>query len=432
MERWYAGYECKRNPQEVIRYISQKVQEHNLSSLVPLLRVEKKAKGGKKYFFFIAFQSDCFGQLPEAVINAKLLDPSQPYFKSTAVHPKQNKFKYDDIKSMVGIAHQVEDYTNPIPYILIEPEIIEDPFSLLIDSQESNSIDTRYQNLLHYLSALGSGTWEKFNSICQVLEISEPRRILRKLKLLGHLETSLDGRKWSIAATSFVLIDSRGTYLICGQQTESLLNQLAEYGTVTRNPLRNSIELDDYSPEQVIAGIQKSLAIQIHNSGRVSKRLAEILPDLEAWQARLPVLNGIVPSLYRWQYFQDGQFIESGLPRETGMYQMLNRENDYVRSTVFYESEMETFRRGDWYGLRFLALQASDTPFIVHHEASMNRLALLYSQRWPEIYERVLVLASGYLPQFVEEEMHLWLIYEGIDSVLLNLMIQKLKLIREA
>jgi hypothetical protein len=62
----------------------------------------------------------------------------------------------------------------------------------------------------------------------------------------------------------------------------------------------------------------------------------------------------------------------------------------------------------------------------------MNRLALLYSQRWPEIYERVLVLASGYLPQFVEEEMHLWLIYEGIDSVLLNLMIQKLKLMREA
>jgi hypothetical protein len=454
MERWYAGYRCRKNPEEVIRYISRKVKDYNLGYYVPLLRIEKREKARQEYYFFIAFQSDRFGHIPDSVVNSKLLDPSQPYFKTTAVRPEQNKFRYDDIKQMVGLVHQIEDYTNPIPYTPIQVKTPRDPFSLPLNSQEknlikihdqnppsdlddlsnylqpTNLIDGRHQNLLYYLSALGTGTWEKFMNICRVLNIPEPQRILRKLKLLGHLETSSDGGKWSISPTSLVQIEARGTYLICGQQTESLLNQLAKYGTVTPNPLRNSLKLGDYNLEQVIAGIQKSLTVSIHNAGTVAERLAEILPDIETWRSGLPVLNGIVPSLYRWRYFQEGQFIESGFPHQTGMYQMLNSDSNHIRSTIFYEAETKTFRRGDWYGLRFLALHATGKSLIVRHSSNSNRLAVPYSQRWPEIYERALVLASGNLPQFVERENNLWLIYQGIDSHLLKLMIQKLNLTR--
>jgi hypothetical protein len=55
--------------------------------------------------------------------------------------------------------------------------------------------------------------------------------------------------------------------------------------------------------------------------------------------------------------------------------------------------------RGEWYGLRFLSLHRNDK----YRKAMWSgddggSLAIPDRQRWPLLYERALVLASGFLP----------------------------------
>jgi hypothetical protein len=70
--------------------------------------------------------------------------------------------------------------------------------------------------------------------------------------------------------------------------------------------------------------------------------------------------------------------------------------------TVFLEaSSGPGYRllRGEWYGLRFLALHRSDKyRKAMWSDEDGGTLAIPDRQRWPLLYERALVLASGFLP----------------------------------
>src|SRR2546428_1873037 len=57
--------------------------------------------------------------------------------------------------------------------------------------------------------------------------------------------------------------------------------------------------------------------------------------------------------------------------------------------------------------------QSDGSPCPVLYEPAMGRLAIPLDWRWPELYERVLVLASGQLPV----HRNPWLIYEDRKSV---------------
>ena len=129
VQRWYLGYSYRGKPQNMIEKISQEVQDKNLSKFLPILRLEKGAKPRKPFYFFVAIESDKVGKIPMELEASQLF--KLPYFQNPAVRGNPTfSFTYEEIKHMVGVAHEVFDYTNPIPYPykFTEPEIKDSSF----------------------------------------------------------------------------------------------------------------------------------------------------------------------------------------------------------------------------------------------------------------------------------------------------------------
>lgn len=441
VKRWYKGYEYKGNPKQLVEQISQKIREYNLSQYVPLLRLEKGASSRKRFCFFLAIDSKEVGEIPLEVSQSNLL--RLPSLRVPAV-PSDPCFTYEQIKPMVGVAHDVHDYTNPIPYQTVHESTYDNPFDLIAlppINQPSSDVDKilqSYEQLFYWLCALGNGTWESFKKACEALGLEEPKRILRRLRLLGHIEASLDGLRWSTAPTALVKVKSQTDsqeFVLCGQRNENLLKKLEQYVTVkvinqSRGNALPCIRLELASLDELshlTEQVRSQIGITIINAGEVSLQLAQVLPELMTWQQGLRSLQGIVPSLYEWKCFDRNVFAETIFCGQTGMYQMWKRtEVDRPLRTLFYDSESKTWRQGDWYGLRFLALHYSNQPCIAQYNSAKALLAVPYSQRWPELYERALVLASGQLPTYQKTEENLWLIYENVKQELAQLLMEKL------
>lgn len=421
VQRWYKGFSYLGNPKSLVDTISEQIQRQNLCKFIPVLRVEKGAKSRRQFYFFLAIESACLGEIPTEIQSTLLrLQFFQSPIRGSA------SFTYEEIKSMVGTAHDVYDYTNPIPYQPVQITY-DNPFDWIASPPvyppltNIEALSHRYEQLLYWLSALGSGTWESFKKACDALSLEEPKRILRRLKLLGHIETSLDGSQWSTAPTAFVKVRSHSDqkFILCGQRSMNLLQKLETHLTmefskqprgeappcvclqVAPNTLSNMLE-------------QVSHQFTITNAGEVSNQMARILPDIATWKQSLRSLQGIVPSLYEWKRFDGNNFISCISPNQTGMYQMWTTDCDRPRYTLFYDQEIDSWQQGDWYGLRFLALQHSGQKCVIHYDSVTERLAIPVSQRWPELYERALVLASGRLPTYQDS----WLLYEvGLEVV---------------
>ncbi|MBF2099431.1 MAG: hypothetical protein IGQ88_13805 [Gloeomargaritaceae cyanobacterium C42_A2020_066] len=94
------------------------------------------------------------------------------------------------------------------------------------------------------------------------------------------------------------------------------------------------------------------------------------------------------------------------------------------RKTLFYDTEAETWRQGDWYGLRFLALQEKR---YANYAPQSEKLWIPQIQRWPQIYERALVLASGLLP----ERSQGGLVYSAVSGKLAQTLADKLSVTLE-
>ncbi|MHC5821264.1 MAG: hypothetical protein ACYT04_36680 [Nostoc sp.] len=419
IQRWYKGFSYRGNPQELVKQISEQVQRHNLGKFVPLLRVEKGAKSRKQFYFFLAVESLQEGEIPTEV-QSTLLKLS---FFTSAIKGSPS-LTYEQIKPMVGVAHDVYEYTNNIPYQPVQELTCDNPFDLIESISINNSLididmSRRYEQLLYWLSALGSGTWESFKKACAALKIEEPRRILRRLRLLGHIEFSPDGYRWSIARIAIVKIISESNlqeFILCGSRSINLLEKLTHQTTLElinqpRGEAPPCVRIQADNPS-IIPNLVEELSkeFSIINAGEVSKLLASILPELITWKQSLRNLQGIVPSLYEWELFDGNDFVSCTLPRETGMYRMYNTKiSDRPLHTLFYENGC--WFQGDWYGLRFLALQHRGQQCIARYEVETKRLAIPVSQRLPEIYERALVLASGILPKYSNS----WLLYENVE-----------------
>ncbi|MEH2169879.1 MAG: hypothetical protein V7K41_25160 [Nostoc sp.] len=423
VQRWYTGFSYRGNPQDLIKQISEQVQRHNLTKLVPILRVEKGIKSRKPFYFFLAIESHQVGQLPTE-LQASLLKLS--FFQCPIKNSRG--FTYEQIKPMVGVAHDVYDYTSPIPYQPRQNISTDNPFDFT-ELHSINHADADWvkpsQNsdrFLYWLSTLGNGSWESFQKSCNALQLEEPKRILRRLRLLGHLESSLDGSRWSAAPSAIVKINSYDTgFILCGQRSIGLIKQLEEYGIVAsitpqpRGEAPPCIQLVVNNPDAIANNFP------IINAGEVSTRLAQILPDIATWQQNLRNMPGIVPSRWEWKHFDGDDFEICGIPHETGMYQMCD-ENRNLRYTLFYNQNTNTWHQGDWYGLRFLALYYHGASCQAHYNFATKCLAIPVKQRWPELYERALVLASGQLPTYQGK----WLLYQNVSGEVAHQLSQKL------
>lgn len=439
--RWYLGYKYRNSSQELINQVSEHIQKHNISKYIPVLRIEKRvnAKSRGEFYFFIAVESTQKGEIPKEVYASNLF--KLKFFKVSAVYEGAS-FTYEQIKPMVGAAHDVCDYTNPIPYQPSPIIIKEHPFNLTVQetnysSQAINANSSKHQQLLYWLSALGSGTWESFRKTCETLEIQEPKRVLRRLKLLGHIESSLLGKRWSIAPTAMVQIPSTSNiqeFMLCGQQNIELLNTLQKYTNLTfinqslgDAPPCVRIQIDNFNNISTLCE-NLNTNFYIKYPGQVSKQLANILPNIETWKNNLVKLPSIVTSSYRWQKFNGNDFVNYDLPYSEGMYEMYSQDinSTYPLRTLFYDKENNHWLQGDWYGLRFLALQQTQQQCIFSYDLNTKSLVVPILQRFPEIYERALVLASGILPTYKDS----YLIYTNIEPDVVDLLSAKLNLIR--
>jgi hypothetical protein len=233
-QRWYKGFSYNGDPIKLIDLISKKVNEHDFSHFIPLVRIEKKANK-KTYYFFIAIDNSLMGELPEQVKKDLII---LPCFKFPIKGIKDSPcFTYEQIKSMVGAAHDVIDYTNPIPYKSIETLQNDDPFDIFSVNNQLNfqNNSQNYQQLLYWLSSVGYGSWDLFKKTCSILDLDEPKQVLRRLKMLGHLETSIDGKKWSIAPTAIIKVSSLDCipeYILCGQQNKKLIEKLSTFADI--------------------------------------------------------------------------------------------------------------------------------------------------------------------------------------------------------
>ena len=271
-------------------------------------------------------------------------------------------------------------------------------------SPEANAA---HERLLYWISARGEGTWAQFRDAAQTLGVAEDRRAarsaIRRMILLGHLDRSADGQRWSASPAALVrLADDPDTVYLAGARVPSLLS-----GFTTRK----TEQIHDAGPPRLdtdAAILQNLEAIRAFaDAGVASERLADILPCVDVWKDTLKAVRIIPASFDVVEIWKDGDFrlCESLYTRdgrhtgESGMYQFGRSSDQSGRTQIaFFDEPRQKFLSGDWYGLRFLSIQAGEGAPQAIYDAENGALLIPESQRWPLLYERALTLASGLLP----------------------------------
>ena len=266
------------------------------------------------------------------------------------------------------------------------------------------------ERLLHWLSVIGEGTWEGFNQACNVLKVAqdkqEARSALRRLSLLGHLDLSDDGSRWSVSPAVLVRFpDNPDSGFLAGRRTESFLRRVREFWHINETPQSYYSGPPRIDLNSGVA--ENTAALEITDAGATSTRLAALLPDLNEWKDSLQSLDNLKVTSYEIERWQSGSFqpCDTVYDRdgiyygEPGMYRIsLEGDRTGRTMTLFFDEPAQRWIRGDWYGLRFLSLEAGQACVEAVHDSGAGELLIPASQRWPLLYERALTLASGMLP----------------------------------
>jgi hypothetical protein len=283
--------------------------------------------------------------------------------------------------------------------------------------QANSEFQERQQRLLLWLSAAGQGSWDTFVGVSNQLGTSNDsvtaRRLLRRLILLGHVECSPDGRRWSATPAALVQLAADPTQAFwCGQRSERLrcrLGQVWEMGAPEpqaggEGPPRWLVNCGKVRDPGVVLSAR---GLPLRWEGTAAESLVQRLPALDRWRESLLRVSLTPPErVQRWhrgRYLDEAAFrVREGCPQgPPGLYRLLyGDDKSSFELTGFLDSERGEFLRGDWYGLRFLAARQTGLPCPARWLIDRGRCILLVpiSRRWPLLYERALVLASGLLP----------------------------------
>jgi hypothetical protein len=445
MARWYAAFRCVGQPEVILTQIAQKVRNDDLGRFVPRVHFERGIHRHKRQEFYLclAIDSPMPGQVPPQVEGLLALSclagPNR-----AAGRPLQH-FTRDQIQPFVGAGADVQDYARRIQRSQIVALPVEDPFGPM-DGAATDPEDVadlvgrtaRFDRLLLWLSAAGGGSMPTFQQACRTLGLVEPGletwQILRRLRLLGHLETSPDGARWSVAPTVLTCIaGAADTLVLCGARDEAMRTALRRAWRV-----EDIVQQDGGGPatvlihgpiEMVMAAMREQGTTALPPPDCAAERLAELLPPIEGWIQALDQLHGIVPTLHDVRRFDGSDFVDVPFVGRAGLYELQLPEHQAQaptppRYTLYYDASRDRWLRGDWYGLRYVARCADGGACEVEWDREAGRLSVPDGWRWPELYERALVLASGRLPARHGER----LVYNAITPRLVDLFTPKLRL----
>lgn len=407
--KWYRGYQVVGRRDDHINRIRNLVKQHDLGGIIPSLHIERWQRGQWQFYLFLGFSSEQKDNVPPHVL--QLLD-------SITIGHHVGDFEYAQIKSMVSAGIDTEHYRRTVAYHAPVVTPAEDPFNLseletYTEQQPTNETILALNHLLYWLSATGAGGWQLFRRVCNLLTAEtvglDARHIFRRLRLLGHVEyADTNGTKWSVCPPALVQSSDSTRYFLAGQRTPNLLNALNELTTVEeqRQPTGQAPDLmqlhfnSSDEARQLIKDKGVRAITPIHWAGPASIQLANILPDLAGYQASLPSVSGFVPGNFKLEQWQGQGYVEIHTHQQTGLYQLTPREqnNRLSPQSLFFDAATGQWRDGPWYDLRYLAQQAAGVPCRVQYHPGQQRLAIPANYRWPDLYERALVLASGFLP----------------------------------
>lgn len=434
MERWYIGFETRVSSIDLSDRLGRLVRQHRLGDFITRVCYEIQ-EGNKSYYYFIGVISDEKDYIPQEKhrVFYNMLKELRLYDLKIYVY-------YDQIQHMVS--KEVESFNfRQIKMAHLNKYLREDPFDFTTTTKESAYLEGDpkpvFNKLLFCLSAYGRGTWQQFQTMCVELGIDSTgkyaRRVVRRLRSLGHIELSRDGRNWFVTPPCLVQLESKDQQyqvFLAGQRSSRLLETLQQqtYVMTTAQPYRNAPEqvLVTFSNESMARAFADDYSRQHHPiylAGYAGLKMANILPSLDEWEATLPILS-IVKGNYSFERWANGEFESLPLPQETGMYRLTHNSKrfEHPQLTLYYNAETDTWRRADWYGVRFLTLQRTETSTNVHYDSARHELAIALEQRWPDLYERSLVLASGQLPSFRNDHA----IYNNISATQAHILADKL------
>ena len=430
--RWYACFRCGGNRDQLLQKIEQAVRNNRLTDSFPALAFERDSGKSHEFHLFLAVENHPFGQFPAegAFIRSlsgirELVGPMAP----------------DEIQDMTSRELAVQEAARRIPYrapIADENPFVERAERWQEELRHDNSADaTRHARLLTWMSAVGGGSRQTLAvaSRCLGMTTEHVSRLLRRYKLLGHLETSEDGLWWSAAPAALVRAgraDDRETYFLAGQRDARLLGLLERLVDcrVTHHPNGGAppiIEIVEEEP--VIEEIADDPHAQVVYAGDAAARLARLLPTIEAWARALTPISRLDPTMHRLRWFNGTDFVDvAAFDSATGFYELWPLSSGFApgrsHRTAFYDAEREEWLRGEWYGLRFLAHRAHGEIGSAQYEHTSGRFAVHHDWQFPELYERALVLSSGRLPCVNEG----WLVYERVSPEVATLLATKLEL----
>ena len=438
MARRYVGVSAVGNSTEIFERIRRVVQTQRQTQMIPAVKFERKPRG--QFYVFLAVEDTEGTNLPDEVVTV---------LQSTGLRGRHLwPIEPAEVKSMTSSTELETHSLNALSYTSLWSNDAGDPFDLSDALPNTENIDDpslgeRYDQLLYWLSANAEGTWQTFARVCDVLKLSDSvkgaRSIFRRLILLGYIESSGNGQKWSICPTTLVQSAADpDRYFLTGQQTPRLIEQLKEHREVENFPQPG---YQGPSCVKVCSVFREEASVnsfRLERVGVASVQLAQLLPDLEGWKNVLPVIDRISTTRYNieiWNgtqfarcdtfYERDGQYFG-----ESGMYRLTRGDDANAYQIVLYlDLPNQRWLRGDWYGLRFLAYDAAGQDFEAGYARSTNDILIPIEERWPLLYERALVLASGRLPERPDSGL---LRYSGVSSELVQLLTEKLNVsIRE-
>lgn len=443
----YVGVHTDVDPQAVLDRLRRVVEGRKLTRKIPVAKCAKNPRG--RFYFFLGVRGWGDVYLPEEVRRVlELLGLESFAYWPIEVNYIQWKLRGEEIEThyfrSAETSAATAEVVPPKPgYISVGVDHWIDPFDLsetdLPDGGlEGSNADQRFDQLLYWLSARAEGSWEVFVQACQLLQlVREPRHaryVQRRLMLLGHLECSADGRRWSICPAAIVRSQS-GESFLCGQRTPELLEELSEnFGIIDRPQPEHScpthlvitgLSLSEGETIQLRGGVALTAA------GSSSDKLANVLPDLAGWQDTLTRIEKLNPYNYEIERWTSGRFSpcqdiserHNVYTGESGMYRLTHKATG-VGMTLYLDQTGQRWLKGDWYGLRFLAYQTAGARCEVEHDSKRKELRIPLAQHWPLLYERALVLASGFLPNRIKDSGVL--IYREVPARLSHALAEKL------
>ena len=371
--------------------------------------------------------------LMQSAENREKKSPNKKRSDTPSKARRDNK-KLNSATSVSEAPDEVSHSTEVSTY-KFNPVSVGDPFkpsSKSIAADALSELSDRYNKLLFWLSAVGEGNRETFIQACLTLGVINDREYarsaLRRLRLLGHVDCSGDGSRWEVSPAALVIFSNgleRG--FLTGQRVPSLLNNLSGDLSRTHQP--------NYQGPPRVAIVASGSLASIADAGQTATKLAKLLPDIEGWKDSdsLQQMSRLITTQFDikiWDgrqfqpcdtfYERDGEYYG-----QSGMYQLSRNSNGYAYEiTLFFDEQKQRWLRGDWYGLRFLTLNAEEVGTEAVHDSSTDSLFVPVSQRWPMLYERALVLASGLLPDYANNQN--WLRYQAIPFDLAHTLCSKL------